>query len=232
MPFNNQIKENVYAYCNNHLPPRDWYESTFNFIQDGDLRRRLIDEFMGARFAYKLFEGLEAKEENKRFEIRHQILSYASIYEAIIHYVLFTLYADTAEVDNLLHHAAVAKVSIPLEKKKQIEALLVHDGEEIIPYKMQRRKRGISQIRFDAKCGAMKSLGLIYDFVDKEGSIVDIEVELNSFYECRNAIHLHAEQRKNLEYELEMSKKAYWRFDPFIKQVKEGLIRDNKVSLE
>lgn len=231
MPFSDEIKGSVYSYCNRHLPSRDWYELTFSFVQDGDLRCRLIDEFVGARFAYKIFEGLEAKEENKRFEIRHQILSYASIYEAVIHYVLFTLYADTTEVDNLLYHDAPAKVSIPSEKKGQIDALLVHDGEVIIPYKMQRRKRDISQIRFDAKCNAMKSLGLIYDFVDEYNNKVDIESELNLFYAYRNAIHLHAEQRKNLEYELEMSKKAYWRFNPFIKQVKEGLIRDKRVPL-
>jgi hypothetical protein len=197
-------------------------------VKDDDLRYRIIDEFMGTRFAYKLFEGIEAREENQRFEIRHQILSYASIYEAVVHYVLFTLYSDTAEVLNLLQHNAYARISIPSKQKKKIEALLTHDGSEIVPFRMQLRRREITQIRFDDKCTVMNSLGLIHGFVSSDGILVDMKEELISIYESRNCIHLHAEQRKNLDYELEMSKKAYLRFDPFIEQVKEGLERDGK----
>lgn len=44
----------------------------------------------------------------------------------------------------------------------------------------------------------------------------------------RNCIHIHAEIRKGLKYELEQSKKAYWRMKPFKDQVEQGLIRLGK----
>ena len=72
-----------------------------SFIEDEPLRKRLVEEFKGIRFAYKLYEGIEAKDENLIFEIRHQIFSYATIYEAVIHSVLYTYYKDTPEFHKL-----------------------------------------------------------------------------------------------------------------------------------
>ena len=88
MPLSKNVKDEIYNYCNNHLADESWYEDEFEFIEDADLRKRLIEEFKSIRFAYKLYEGLEAKDENLIFEVRYQILAYASIYEAVIHYVL------------------------------------------------------------------------------------------------------------------------------------------------
>ena len=43
-----------------------------------------------------------------------------------------------------------------------------------------------------------------------------------------DAIHLVAEQRKGIEYELELSKRAYRRMRPFIDQIKAKLKIDKK----
>ena len=48
------------------------------------MKNRIITEFKAIRFAYKLYEGIEATNENLLFEVRNQILAYASIYEAVI----------------------------------------------------------------------------------------------------------------------------------------------------
>lgn len=101
MSFTVDIKNKIYEYCNNHLPDEDWYSGEFEFIEDDILRKRLNVEFRGTRFAYKLYEGIKAEGENLIFEVRHQILSYASIYEAVMHYVLYTYYQDTDEFHNL-----------------------------------------------------------------------------------------------------------------------------------
>lgn len=53
------------------------------------------------------------------------------------------------------------------------------------------------------------------------------EIELYSY---RNGIHILAEQRKGITYELDLSKKAYRRMRPFIDQIKERLIADGKLS--
>ena len=76
MPFSESLKSQIYEYCDNHLADEDWYEGEFEFIEDSSLRERLIEEFKGIRFAYKLYEGLGATDENLIFEVRHQILAY------------------------------------------------------------------------------------------------------------------------------------------------------------
>ena len=57
---------------------------------------------------------------------------------------------------------------------------------------------------------------------------MDFSSELIEIYSYRNAIHLVAEQRKGITYELELSKKAYRRMQPFIEQVQEKLKSDKK----
>ena len=53
--------------------------------------------------------------------------------------------------------------------------------------------------------------------------------DLISIYEMRNAIHIHAEIKKDIEYHLYMSKLAYKRMRLFIDQVKEKQKNDNKI---
>lgn len=228
MPLPNDIKAAVYQYCNNHLAEEAWYNGEFEFIEDQALRRRLVEEFKGIRFAYKLYEGIEAKDENLIFEIRHQIFSYATIYEAVIHSVLYTYYKNTQEFHKLQYHFVPAKIDIPRTKLAALKKELTHNGEEILTYHMQERKKDDTQIRFDEKCKTAERLGLLHSFIENDGSTIDLTSEIIEIYRYRNAIHLVAEQRKGIEYELELSKRAYRRMRPFIDQIKEKLQIDRK----
>ena len=228
MPLPNDIKAAVYQYCNNHLADEAWYNGEFEFIEDQALRRRLVEEFKGIRFAYKLYEGIEAKDENLLFEIRHQIFSYATIYEAVIHSVLYTYYKNTPEFHELQYHFVPAKIDIPRTKLAVLKKELTHNGEEILTYRMQERKKEDTQIRFDDKCKTAERLGLLHGFIGNDGSTIDLTSEIIEIYSYRNAIHLVAEQRKGIEYELELSKRAYRRMRPFIDQIKEKLQIDRK----
>ena len=78
------------------------------------------------QFAYKLYEGIGATDENLMFEVRNQIFAYASIYEAIIETVLDTYYSDTTEYDLLTHHVVPTQISIPTDKKKILQGALSH----------------------------------------------------------------------------------------------------------
>ncbi len=119
MPLPQKIQEEIKRYCNNHLPNNDWYEKEFDFIHDVSLKNRIIREFKSIRYAYKLYEGITAEEEHLIFEIRSQILAYASIYEAVVEYVLETYYSDTQVYDDLVHQNNVmTKIDIPEEKRK------------------------------------------------------------------------------------------------------------------
>ena len=228
MPLSESVKQSVYDYCNKHLADDQWYQNEFEFIQDEPLRTRIIQEFKGIRFAYKLYEGIGATDENLIFEIRHQIFAYATIYEAIIHHLLYTYYEDTQEFHDMQYHMVPAKISIPAEKKRTLEKALCHDNSEIIPYRLQERKKDDSQIRFDDKCKTAEKLGLVVKFPKQDGTIVNLPNELIEIYGYRNAIHLAAELRKGIEYELELSKLAYKRMRPFIDQVKAKLQEDGK----
>jgi hypothetical protein len=43
--------------------------------------------------------------------------------------------------------------------------------------------------------------------------------DLKDIYEARNSIHIHAELKKNLEFDLDIGKLAYRRMQPFCDQV-------------
>lgn len=126
------------------------------------------------------------------------------------------------------YHQAPAKICIPAEKLAQLNKALVHNGETIIPYHIQERKKEESQVRFDDKCKVAEKLGLIRTFINTNGVQINLEAEIIEVYSYRNAIHLVAEQRKGIEYELDLSKRAYRRMRPFIDQIKNKLKQDKK----
>lgn len=229
MAFSKELKNEIEIYCNNHLATDSWYENEFSFIQDIELKNRVIAEFKAIRFAYKLYEGIEATNENLMFEVRNQILAYASIYEAVIENVLHSYYSDTIEFDSLMHHVIPIKISIPENKQNMLQDALSHDGKIIVPFYFARKKKEKPQVRFDDKCRTAERLGLIHKFVNDDGKEVDLVAELIEIYSYRNGIHIIAEQRKGINYELDLSKRAYRRMRPFIDQLKEKLDEDGKI---
>lgn len=229
MAFSAELKREIEIYCNNHLATSVWYENEFSFIKNEDLKKRIIAEFKAIRFAYKLYEGIEATEENLIFEVRNQILAYASIYEAVIEYVLSSYYSETEEFEDLMHHVVPVRISIPEEKQSVLQRELSHDGKIIVPFHYAKKKKEKPQVRFDDKCRTAERLGLIHGFVNDEGMEIDLPSEIIEIYSYRNGIHIIAEQRKGISYELDLSKRAYRRMRPFVDQIKEKLNTDGKI---
>lgn len=244
MPFEKEFKDSIINYCTRDLPKDEWYENAFNFIKDDTLRNRLISEFKNARFVYKFFEGISAKDELLLAEVKMQVLMYASIYEATIHYVLFDeYYKNNPVVKKLLTQKVNKRFSIPTTQLAQINSLISHDGKTIIPYFETTQKRDITKIRFDEKCIAAFQLGILKGIPQQNDSTAEIlpEIkplpdmptfcsELIRIYEVRNAIHLHAELKKEIDYHLALSKIAYRRLQPFLQQIKEKLITDGLIQ--
>lgn len=239
MPFELKIKNYINKYCENHLPDELWMENEFDFIKDQDLKKRIIIEFKNARFLYKLFEGLNVKDELQLAEVRLQILMYASIYETILHYIIFDeYYKDEECVKNILMQNTLKEYCIPPKSLKKISAELKHDAKDIVPCFRTKSKRDITKVRFEEKCLIAKELGILYDielenvkFDDDTGNKIqkiNLCNDLISIYEIRNGIHIHAEMKKEIDYQLSKSKLAYKRMRPFIDQIKEKLKNDGK----
>lgn len=214
MAFSYETRSAIDIYVEGHLADWDWHKDRFEFVSDKTLRDRLADEFISTRYVYKLLEGMAADSWLLRAQIRLQVLSYASIYEAVIHHILFEDLASNPDVQSLTEFKMKKEISIPADKKAALAEALRHDEKDIIPTYEGIGRTDFTKVRFDRKAECAERLGLI------EGWLKD---EIIEFYEARNAIHIHAEIRKSLDYQLDLSKRAYMRMEPFIDQVKENL---------
>jgi hypothetical protein len=139
-----------------------------------------------------------------------QVLSYASIYEAVLHHFLFDVLSTEPRVLALTEFPTKKEISIPSASRAVLEKHLEHYGNKIIPTYEAVGKTDVTKVRFDRKAECAHELGMI------DGKLKD---ELIEFYEARNAIHIHAEIRKNLKYQLDLSKRSYRRLGPFKEQI-------------
>ncbi|PFE48188.1 hypothetical protein CN318_29745 [Bacillus cereus] len=205
MPFESNLQEEIIKYVYGHLPNEEWYEKKFYpFITNNELRTRLITEFKNSRVIYKIFEGLQATDELLLAQVKTQVIMYVSIQEAAINYVLFDLKKDTEIVKKLLYQNRLIKISIPQHKRDKLEKELFHDGKELIPHYEDKKPVDKTKIRYDQKVDACYNLGLIDS---------DMKNDLIKLYEYRNTVHLEAELKKGLTYDLEMGLLAYRRVE-------------------
>lgn len=77
------------------------------------------------------------------------------------------------------------------------------------PHTGRTAKGDISKIRFDDKVDAAVDLDMIAE---------SLGCDLKDIYEARNSVHIHAEIKKNLEFDLEIGRLAYRRMQPFCGQ--------------
>ena len=211
MALNEEIREPLKKYVQAHIANEEWHEKAFDFISDKDLARRISEEFIAARYVYKLLEAISADEWLQKAQIRIQVFMYASIYEAVLHHVLFSLLPECTEVQRLTEYNQLKKISIPENKLSILNKHLEHDGKDIIPSFQGVGRTDETKVRFDAKAKCAASLGIIQE---------DLKDDLIEIYEARNAIHIHAEIRKSINYQLDLSKISYWRMQPFLEQVR------------
>ena len=210
MAFDPEIKQQITDYVSAHVADEAWHLSYFDFVGNMSLAKRLGEEFISTRYIYKLLEGLEADDWLLRSQIRLQVLSYASIYEAVLHHLLFDTLANEPQVIALTEFPTKKQISIPSESLTLLEKHLEHDGKNIIPTYEAIGKTDESKVRFDNKAECAESLGMIEHWLTEE---------LVEFYEARNAIHIHAEIKKSLDYQLDLSKRAYRRMSLFKEQI-------------
>ena len=210
MAFDAETKDKVSRYINAHLGDESWHLAYFDFLTDKSLAQRLGEEFISTRHTYKYFEGMGAQGWLQRAQVRLQVLCYASIYEAVLHHVLFDDLADNPSVIALTEFPTKKQISIPADSLAALAKHLKHDGKDIIPTFEAIGRTDETKVRFDKKAECAQSLGIIEDW---------LAAELIEFYEARNAIHIHAEIRKSMAYEIDLARRAYMRLQPFKDQL-------------
>lgn len=196
MPFDEDVKKKIFEYCKRDLPSYELDAVKLAFIKNSELRAIVVREFNSIRFAYKLFEGLEADQDKLIFEIKLQLIGYASIYEAILTYVLEIYFSSDSDIDGFIKHQN-------------------QNGHNQNP---------LSWMSFRKKVEIAKRLLLIKNFASNDTQeIIDFGKELCDIYDSRNSVHILAEYNNGQKYYLDLSKKAYWRMKPFVEQVTQRL---------
>ncbi len=186
MPLTKAIRTDVLKYSQAHIGTEIWHTDFFDFIKKPVLKRKLGKEFWSARVIYKLLEGLNATKTLKRAQIKLQVLQYASIYEAVIHHLLFTKYKSRPAVKALLISSRRTKISISSSLLNRLEKETKISKGEIIVTREKPGKADVTKIRFDKKSDAAEKLGLITSSLRKD--LVELFAE-------RNSIHIQAEIR-------------------------------------
>jgi len=212
MAFPEKLKLEVETYMNKYHPNVSWWNQYFDkeLVADRDLAGRLVQEMMALRTVYQLLEGLRAKNELLRAQTKIQIITYASVYEAVMHQVIFkTDLVNSPEVKKLLTKDKYVNRSLPKPHQN-----IVHQGEKIYTMAKVSDIRDERYIKFEEILNTAKELKLI------DESMFEDLLEL---YNLRNAIHIHAEIAKGVTYELEISKKAHKLLKPFKRQIIDGL---------
>jgi hypothetical protein len=149
--FSDETRYAIKGYIDNHLADWEWHKDRFSFTSDQALRDRLSDEFISTRYVYKLLEGMAADGWLLRAQIRLQVVSYASVYEAAIHHILFDELSANPELQALTKFKTKKQISILTHKKAVLESALKHDGKEIIATYEEIGRIDESKVRFEKK---------------------------------------------------------------------------------
>ncbi|BBE51262.1 hypothetical protein OYT1_ch1724 [Ferriphaselus amnicola] len=218
MAFKKRTRQTIADYVDRHLPHDSFYKSYFWFISDVALKSRLEDEFRAARYIYKLLEGLQVNNGMLVAQCKVQILLYASIYEAVLHHILLNDYATSPEVISLTNYEHKKPINISSNLRAKIQSQYTPQGT-IQVFENETRQIDERKIVFEDKAETARKIGLINQ------EIKDVVCDV---YSMRNAIHLHAELRRGVTYDLNAAKKAYWHLQGFTRQIGKKLEEDGK----
>ena len=206
MPLETSVRNAVHDYCLRDLPgDLDWHVSRFQFIDDEELRRRLGRAFYAARYVNKLMEALQASGDELHAFVKFQITQYASIYEAVLNFLLWSRFKEHAEVIQLETHKAYKPVSALAGVTK-----MKYGDEDVFTCVYRNAKTPRNSIPFRDRVDCAQRIG----FVDETYA-----EDIKRTYELRNLAHIEAEAAKQIDVEIEQAKTGYWRIKPFLERI-------------
>ncbi len=210
MPLEQEIRNAIEAYCRRDLPgDLQWHIDQFGFVADVELRKRLGRAFYAARYMGKLMEATYASGDAVHAFVKFQIMQYASIYEAVISHLLWSVYSAHAEVAALQTHKSYKPVSA-LGSNTQ----MTYGSEPVFQCVYRDTKTPKNSIPFRDKVDCAVRIGFV------EAAFAG---DIKRTYELRNLAHIETEAEKQIEVEIEQSRQAFWRMKPFLDRIAEAL---------
>jgi hypothetical protein len=203
-----QIAE-INAYCKRDLPDLPWFLEEFDFVEQPTLRMRLARAFYAARYIYKLMEALQVTGDELHAHVKFQVIQYASIYEAIITYLLWSKFHHHDRVKRLESHKSYKKIAGLAGPTK-----ITYEEEEVSLCVYRETKTWKNAIKFNDRVDAAVDVGFVRSAYGPE---------IKRIYELRNLAHIEKEAEEEIELEIENSKLAYRRMQPFVADIKEFL---------
>jgi hypothetical protein len=170
---------------------------------------RLARELYSARYMGKLMEATAATGDVLLLYVRQQVIIYASIYEAIIDYLLFTKYKRRKEVASLTRDHEFIEVRV-----QPGIVMTFRNGnkkERLVLCRVKQTTRPVQNIRFKDRLATAVSIGFISQTYARD---------LQKIYDLRNSIHLVTATKRNIEIGIAESRLAYRRTLPIIDGIK------------
>ncbi len=211
MPLQETERMLIHSYCTRDLPGDiAWHIEKFKFIDNDELKTRLGRAFYSARYMSKLMEALNVSGDEIHPFIKYQIIQYASIYEAVISFLLWNKFQTHPEVIALSSHKAYKPISA-LSKLTNI----TYDGESLYTCLYKETKTPPYSIPFHDKVDCAVKIGFVDECYARDFKIL---------YRLRNLAHIEAEAEKSIDFEIEHSKSGYWRMQPFLEKIETFLL--------
>lgn len=180
----------------------------FDFIEDPKLQQVIAQEFYGAMYIEKIQHIFASEDIELHAHLKFQIIQYASIYEAIIDYILITEFINHKDVKSLIERE---EFTVSKESSKDIR--IIFKGEEMYLSKCKKKA-----VRDDF---ITISFGVRIDIANKIGFVEDNHVEpIKRFYDLRNSTHIRRAAKKGTEFELKVCQEAHQILLPFITNIK------------
>lgn len=225
MDITQEIREAIVNYCNALIVPDsnylkkgghkehsiEWFKKHFNFIDNTTLQIHLADAFYQSRFVYKLMQGLRLTAFKRGAMIKFQIQQYASIYEAIIDFVLETYYKS--EIKELLKEIEYRPIKV-LSSNSKFTVELNGKTETIVTCKQTTRDVPLKKTRIDKRTKIAVDLGII-----SQG----IKESIDSLYDLRNNIHILKAASADYRPNINEAQRAFELMNPFVESVKNHL---------
>ena len=144
--------------------------------------------------------------------VKFQIMQYASIYEAVITYLLWDTFKKHPEVIQLQTHKSYK----PVNSLSSLTEIMYGD-EKIFTCVYRDAKTPRNSIPFKDKVDCAIRIGFLN---------ASYSEDIKRTYELRNLAHIETEAAKQLDVEIAQAKTAYWRLEPFLQETSDFL-RDN-----